>query len=360
MGAHLFPRQDRPGHTGPWLWIADNIDPAGFQAYLDCLPAEETLVVVISKSGGTVETMAQYLLALPWLQKKVPQDWKKHLLLVTDAKKGFLRGEADTHGLKALEVPDGLGGRYSVLSAVGLVPAAFLGMDWKALLTGAADFGRPLAKNPAALLEHPSWKTAIWASHLCHARLSQLIFFTYIPSMAFFGAWFSQLWAESLGKGGKGSMPLPAVGVTDQHSLLQMFLDGPRDKGCLFLSSPADKELMLPGALPAQWRWLEGHSLGDVLEAETVATRMSLAGAGVPLVDIQLPKADEYYAGKLMMYLEAATVFTGWLLDIDPLDQPAVEEGKLLARARLGAPNSEKDFARLDAFTRQEKITMNF
>lgn len=356
----FFPAQDRPGHNGPWLWIADNIEPASFKSFLNQLPAEETLVVVISKSGGTVETMAQYLLVLPWLQQKLSATWKDHLFMVTDEKQGILRAEAEAHGIRSLPVPDGLGGRYSVLSAVGLVPAVFMGIDWKALLQGAMDFGRPLAANPGSLLEHPSWKTAVWASHLTHAHINQLIFFCYIPSMAYFGAWFSQLWAESLGKSGKGSMPLPAVGVTDQHSLLQMFLDGPSDKGCLFLTSPAEGGLDMPRNLPDPWKWLEGHTLGDILEAETLATQMSLSNHGVPMVAVHLPKADEYYAGKLMMYLEATTVFTGWLLDINPLDQPAVEEGKILAKAKLGAVAKDEDIQRLKFFMDEEKKRMKF
>lgn len=344
----FFPQQDRPCHDGPWLWIADNVDPVGFQANLDALPVEDTLVVVISKSGGTIETISQYLLVLPWLQKSLPGTWQEHLFMITDEKKGFLRDETDKHFLRSLPVPDHLGGRYSVLSAVGLVPAAFMGMDWKALLAGAAEFGRPLADNPDLLPTHPAWKLAVWASHMSFSGFSQLLFFTYVPSWATFGPWFAQLWAESLGKQGKGTMPIPAVGVTDQHSLLQMFLDGPADKACLFLNSPAAAGPVLQGDLPHPWEWLKGIGIGDILNAEALATRMSLSQKGIPLVELSVPDTNEYTAGKMLMLLEAATVFTGWLLDIDPLDQPAVEEGKILAKARLGAPGS--DDSRLQAF----------
>lgn len=178
----FFPAQDRPGHNGPWLWIADNVDPDGFEALLEKLPPEETLVAVISKSGGTIETVSQYLLVLPWLQKRLPGTWQEHLFVVTDAQAGFLRDEADHHFLRSLPVPEGLGGRYSVLSAVGLVPAAFLGVDWKALLRGACDVGRPLAAEPAALAEHSAWRLAMWASHLAFSGKSQLIFFCYAPA----------------------------------------------------------------------------------------------------------------------------------------------------------------------------------
>lgn len=357
----FYPAQDRPGHDGPWLWIADNVDPDAFSALLEKLPPEDTLVVVISKSGGTIETVSQYLIALPWLQHRLPGTWQEHLFVVTDADSGFLRDETDRHFLRSLPVPEGLGGRYSVLSAVGLVPAAFMGMDWKALLRGACDVGRPLAAQPAMLAGHPAWRLGAWASHLAFTGKSQLIFFCYVPAWASLGPWFAQLWAESLGKDGRGTMPLPAVGVTDQHSLLQMFLGGPLDKGCLFLSSPAPRGPVL-GHQSEPWGWLSGRSLGDILEAETLATRMSLVQRGVPLVHVAAPDCREYAAGKLIMLLEAATMFTGWLLGIDPLDQPAVEEGKRLARGRLGAPGSESDAERVARFVeragRSDTITL--
>ena len=148
-------------------------------------------------------------------------------------------------------------------------------------------------------------------------------------------------------------MPVPAVGVTDQHSLLQMFLGGPLDKGCLFLSAPAPRGPVLePQAAP--WSWLTGKSLGDILEAETLATRMSLVQRGVPFVHVAAPDCGEYAAGRLIMLLEATTVFTGWISGINPLDQPAVEEGKKLARGRLGAPGSELDAERLTRFTERD------
>ncbi len=342
----FFPAQDRPGHEGPWLWIADNIHPAEFEAVLDRLPPNETLVVVVSKSGGTLETLAQYFLCLEWLQKRLIGTWQEHLFVVTDAQKGFLRDEIDRHFVRSLSVPEGLGGRYSALSAVGLVPAAFMGVDWAALLAGAAGVGRPLAQNPAGLGDHPAWKLARWAARLTRAGLDQLIFFCYSPAWAAFGPWFAQLWAESLGKNGKGSMPVPAVGVTDQHSLLQMFLDGPRDKGCLFITRKPDTRVPLPASLPEPWSWLGGSSLGDILAAETRATHMSLARRHMPLVNLDFADDAAHSAGQLMMLLEMTTVFTGWLLGIDPLDQPAVEEGKVLARGGLGAPGPEAEATR--------------
>jgi glucose-6-phosphate isomerase len=345
------PGQDRPGHSGPWLWIADNVDADTVIAYFAKLPPKETALVVISKSGGTIETLAQYFLAREWLQKSLGAGWKNNVVMVTDEKAGFLREEADREGIMTLPVPDYLGGRYSALSAVGLLPAAFMGMDWRGFLNGADSVFAPLLKDMTQLLRHPAWKLAVWNSMLMERGYSQLIFFSYMPLWSCFGSWFAQLWAESLGKEGKGSMPVPAVGVTDQHSVNQMFLDGPRDKGCLFLySSALDKGPVFGNDLPEVWSYLKGRPFGDLLEAEGLGTQMALAENNVPLVGISMGSTDETAAGTLMGLLELTTILTGWLLDINPIDQLAVELGKRLANARLGAAGYPVETAALEGF----------
>ncbi len=335
------PQHDWPGYAGPWLWVADNVDAVALPAWLRQLPAEDTLVVVISKSGGTIETMAQYLLIKDWLKESCGEKWTDHVLPITDKHNGFLRQEVVENGMLSLPVPEHLGGRYSVLSAVGLVPAAFLGANWQALLNGAAAVTRPLSTAtdlPAALAAHPAWKLALWARDLMHTGYSQLIFFSYIPTFTAMGAWFAQLWAESLGKNGQGSMPLPAVGATDQHSLQQMFLDGPKDKGCIFVDCPAlPSGPVFPAHLPEKWSFLRGHAFGDLLSSESLGTRMALAGAGLPVLGVSLSGVDEEQIGRFMALLEIATLLTGLAMGIDPLDQPAVELGKRLANAHLGA-----------------------
>ena len=358
----FFPAQDRPGHNGPWLWIADNIDADTLEAWMIALPPEDTVVVVISKSGGTIETMAQYFLVRRWLKQGLGDAWKEHVVLVTDARAGELRAEAQREGIVSLPVPDHLGGRYSVLSAVGLLPAAYLGMDWKGLLNGAADAAAPLlgafgsGESPIpALARHPAWHMAVWCRELMEHGYDELIFFSYVPLWNYFGAWFSQLWAESLGKDGKGSMPVPAVGVTDQHSVNQMFLDGPRNKGCFFLTAsslppgPAFGADVLP-----KWNWLSDKRFGDLLQAEALGTRMALTRSGVPLVNADMGATDANAAGRLMGVLMTATILTGWLLDINPIDQPAVELGKRLANARLGAPGHDEEQQDLAVFLGKE------
>ena len=356
------PQQDEPGHDGPSLWIADNVCEATLSRWLDRLPPAETVVVCVSKSGGTIETVAQYLLVREWLRSALGEAWREHVLLVTDDRQGFLREEAGRYALPSLEVPDHLGGRYSALSAVGLVPAAFLGIDWQALLDGAAAQGESLirAARSGELAEHPAFRLAGWAHELEGCAYDQLIFFCYLPQWAAFGAWFAQLWAESLGKGGTGSQPLLAVGVTDQHSINQMFLDGPRNKACLFLTGPgvevrqADgKGPHFPADMPERWQWLAGRPFGCLLDAEALGTRMALCRSGLPLTHVHMAEATPRAAGALMGLLEGATLLTGWLNGIDPLDQPAVELGKRLANARLGAPGLDDDAAAMRDFLAQ-------
>ncbi|HJA79436.1 glucose-6-phosphate isomerase [uncultured Desulfovibrio sp.] len=363
------PGQDEPGHDGPCLWIADNVCEATLARWLDRLEPGDTSVVCVSKSGGTIETVAQYLLVRDWLRATLGEGWREHVLLVTDDRKGFLREEAAAHDLPSLEVPDHLGGRYSALSAVGLVPAAFLGIDWQGLLDGASGVGGSLldAARQGTLADHPAFRLAAWAHALEACAYDQLIFFCYLPQWAAFGPWFAQLWAESLGKEGTGSQPLPATGVTDQHSINQMFLDGPRNKGCLFLSGPdvevrqpAGQGLHFAAAMPERWQWLAGRPFGCLLDAEGLGTRMALCRSGVPLVHLRMADASPRAAGALMGLLEAMTLLTGWLNGINPLDQPAVELGKRLANARLGAPGLPEEERAMREFMAQEGQCQTF
>lgn len=351
MQRAFAPGQDGPGYHGPWLWIADNVGAEQFEGLLGHLDPKDTVVVCISKSGGTIETISQYFLVRAWLEKALGAAWTDQMIVVTDESKGFLRQEAQEKALGSLEVPDFLGGRYSALSAVGLLPCGYLGIDWKALLDGAAVVARRIVDKPDDIATTQAWQLACWAKLLQDQKYDELIFFCYIPQWSTYGPWFAQLWAESLGKDGKGSMPIPATGVTDQHSVNQMFLDGPRNKGCIFLTgehAPTDRKF---GAdLPDKWSWLRGKAFGTLLEAEALGTRMALCKKGVPLVNMHMGALDERAAGSMMMLLEAATIFTGWLMDINPVDQPAVELGKRLANSRLGASGYLEEAADLASF----------
>lgn len=350
----FYPEQDFPLHQGKSLYILDNIHPELIKGYLDRLSPEKTVVVVISKSGTTIETLSQYFWVKKWLAQQV-KNYKEHLVIITDPRQGFLRAEVEKEGFLSLEVPPRMGGRYSVLSAVGLLPAYFLGIDWKSLLLGA----KSLVPGEN-LKDHPAFKLALWAHELWTQGLTELIYFNYIPFWDCWGDWFAQLWAESLGKAGKGSMPIPSVGVTDQHSLLQMFLDGPKNKGCIFLKTrelPPDPYFSF--ALPQEFSFLEQKSFGDIFQAEALGTEMALARK-MPLVEIELDRRTELEAGKLILLLELTTLFTGWLLDLNPLDQPAVELGKRLAKAKLGAPGLEEEKKELAIFLQKDNKLEEF
>ncbi len=345
----FYPQQDLPCHDGKHIWIADNIDAFTLEAWFERLPLAETCVVVISKSGGTIETLSQYFLVRERLQKALGPAWKNNLILVTDAAKGVLREEAARLSALSLPVPDYLGGRYSVFSAVGLLPAGFLGLDWQALVAGSRKAGAT-----AHLPEGAAARLALWAVDQMDAGRSQLIFFSYIPLWNHLGAWFAQLWAESLGKEGKGSMPVPAVGVTDQHSINQMFLDGPRDKACLFLTGPnLPKGPAFGPDLPEQRQYLADKRFGDLLAAEALGTRMALIRHDVPLAHAVLGATDEESAARFMSVCMAATCITGHMLGINPLDQPAVELGKRLADTALGFAGHAAEQAELAAFVGQ-------
>lgn len=360
----FFPQQDQPGHTGPSLWIADNVDAYALEAYLAKLPPEKTVVVTVSKSGGTIETVGQYFILKEWMQEKLGDAWSEHMLLVTDETQGFLRVEVDAYNIKALPVPDNLGGRYSVLSAVGLIPALFLGMDIDALMDGAREIAGPLASphlTGDALSRHPSFQLAAWAASLLDKGFDEMIFFAYIPLWASFGDWFAQLWAESLGKEGKGSQPIPAIGVTDQHSVNQMFMDGIRNKACLFLTCPTlPAGPKFPSDLPDQFAYVRGKDFGELIQAEGLGTRMALSQNDVPLVELQMGDDGPKQAGKLIALLGAATILTGWLMGINPLDQPGVELGKRLAKARMNADGLEEEKADLNAFLTAKRDIREF
>jgi glucose-6-phosphate isomerase len=360
----FFPQQDQPGHSGPSLWIADNVDAYALESYLAKLPPEKTVVVTVSKSGGTIETVGQYFIFKEWMQHHLGDGWFEHMLLVTDEKQGFLRGEADKYNIPTLPVPDNLGGRYSVLSAVGLIPALFLGMDIDALMAGASEITAPLTDpdlSGKALARHPSFQLAVWGAALMDKGFDEMIFFTYVPLWASFGDWFAQLWAESLGKEGKGSQPVPAIGVTDQHSVNQMFMDGVRNKACLFLTCPnLPAGPKFPSDLPDQFSYVRGKDFGELIQAEGLGNRMALSANGVPLVELRLGEDGPKQAGKLIALLGAATILTGWFMGINPLDQPAVELGKRLAKARMNAKGLEEEKSDLNAFLTADRDIREF
>jgi glucose-6-phosphate isomerase len=331
----------------PRLYVLDNVDPTTVGPLLDRLDPRRTLYNVVSKSGTTAETMAQFMIVRERLRQAIDADgYRGHLIFTTDPERGVLRRIADAEGIATLAVPPGVGGRFSVLSAVGLLPAALAGIDIAALLAGAAAMDErcrtdDLLANPAALfagLQHEADTQAGAPIHVMMAYSDRLY------SMA---DWFRQMWAESLGKRvdragaevSRGPTPVKALGATDQHSQVQLYMEGPFDKTVTLLTARGTSaDLAIPRVYQDvdELGYLGGRTLGELLDAERQATSAALAAAGRMNMTIELPRIDAHSIGQLFMMLQIATVYAGAFYDVDPLDQPGVELGKQLTYALMG------------------------
>ncbi len=327
----------------PVLHFVENIDPSRLAVLLARLPPEETALIAISKSGSTLESVVNFLCVRAWLEERLGREKaRKHQWIVTDPKQGWLRKLAHREQLPALPVPPRVGGRYSVLTAVGLLPLAVAGLDIEALLRGAADNARRCTSEDPET--NPALKLAAIYYLLDTQRDKRLsIMMPYVDALALFGDWYRQLWAESLGKrrSGKqpaGTLPVTALGAVDQHSQLQMYLESHHDKCFTFLVLEhweVDRHIPLPAEARAAFPFLEGKRLGEVLQAEFLATRMVITRAGHPNLTLQLPAVSAHALGQLIDLYQRTTVYAGLLYGVNPLDQPAVEEGKRLAVQQL-------------------------
>ncbi|WP_457637056.1 glucose-6-phosphate isomerase [Oceanithermus sp.] len=342
--------------SGARLHFADNVEPEPVAALLDLLNPETTLVNVISKSGTTAETMAVFLLALEWLRRNLGDEWRSHVVVTTDPKKGILRPFAEKHGLATFAVPPDVGGRFSVFSPVGLLPLAFAGVDLDGLLAGA---GEANASARAEISENLPAQTAL-AQHLAWRKGQRIsVLMPYSSRLSLLPAWFVQLHAESLGKaydrhGSRvhvGPTPLAAVGATDQHSQVQLFREGPFDKLVVFVRHrAADRDLVLPAEEGLEdLAYLFGKSLFQLLSAEAAATAHALAAARRPSYTIYLDRIDAFHLGWLLQHLMWQTAYLGELFDINAFDQPGVELGKRYTYALMGRPGYEKLAAELEA-----------
>jgi glucose-6-phosphate isomerase len=327
----------------PHLHFMDNIDPLTYAALLDRLPHRTTRFVAISKSGGTAETLMQTIAALSMLkaQNLGPHIPDIVLGLTEPAKAGKrngLRDLLDAHKVPCLDHDTGVGGRFSALTNVGLLPAAMLGLDVVAIRSGAHEALAPvLAKKPAA--DVPAALGAALSVALADTKGKSIsVVMAYADRLERFTRWYVQLWAESLGKNGKGTTPVAALGPVDQHSQVQLYLGGPRDK--LFTVVSTDGKGLGP-RMDAELSKLAGEpdfggkTLGDLVAAEARATAETLAKNGCPVRTIHLPRIDEAGMGELLMHFMLETIIAAHLMGIDAFDQPAVEEGKVLAKKYL-------------------------
>lgn len=347
---------------GPRLFILDNVDPDWLTALLDIIDPAETCFNVISKSGSTAETMSQFVWIRRILVDRLGEGYADHIIATTDAAKGSLRPVAEQEGYRTFVVPDGVGGRFSVLSPVGLLPAAVTGMDVRELLAGAA-YGDELSRG-GDLFTNPALMYAVlnWLSY--EQGRPETVMMPYAQALKDMADWFCQLWAESLGKAvnryGKaahvGGTPIKALGATDQHSQVQLYIEGPFNKIINFIRVDSfETQLEIPTDQLGQpaFDYLAGHSFNELINAEQFATAAALGAAGRPNLTWLLPEVNAFTVGQLIYLLEMATAFTGELFNIDAFDQPGVEAGKVRTYALLGRPGYEEERTKMEAELRR-------
>jgi glucose-6-phosphate isomerase len=315
----------------------ENPDPLDWRSTVAELKPQSTLVCVVAKSGTTFETMAQLLLAVEWLGK---DRLKSHVVAITDPAKGDLKAFAKKEGIQTLHIAPSVGGRFSVFTPVGLFAAALAGLSVPSFLLGAKQVRdylekTPVEKNPLfivgnELIRHFEKRPI----HVC---------MPYSTRLKTIGSWFVQLWGESLGKDKKGFTPLAALGATDQHSILQLLRDGPDDKVTWFITvdQVADPVKIPSSGLPMDlnaypaFKILAGHTLHELLSVEYRAISLVLTKQSRPNLSIQIDSLDERSLGALYFAFSAMTAFTGTLWNVDPFDQPGVEEGKIYIKESL-------------------------
>ena len=345
---------------GPRIFILDNPDPEKIAATLDTVDLSRTLVNVVTKSGQTAETMANFLVVRDTLIQAVGEEQsRKQIVATTDPESGLLRQLADQEGYRTFPVPPGVDGRQTVMSAVGLIPAALAGVDLHGLLAGAAAMRErcqtgDILQNPAYLLAGIAW-----LADTRHDK-SMLVTMPYADALFGISDWFRQLWAESLGKKLSvdnevvyaGQTPIKALGAIDQHSQIQLYTEGPNDKLVQLIAIGSYRDTVAiptpPAGIP-DLAYLEGGELGDLLDKERAATAWALAKAERPNLTITVPTIDAGIVGELFYMLELQTVMAGALYNVNPFGQPGVEAGKNATYALMGREGYEDLRSELEA-----------
>ncbi|MDP6538402.1 MAG: glucose-6-phosphate isomerase [Planctomycetota bacterium] len=344
----------------PRLFVLDNVDPDLIGEWMERFDPSRTLFNVISKSGGTAETMSQFLIFRDLLVERLGEEGhREHVVITTDAEKGVLREVVEREGYASFVVPEGVGGRFSVLSPVGLLSSALVGVDIESLAAGAAAMARRceserLGENPALVYAALQW----WMQARANKPIS--VTFAYSHRLRNLGDWYAQLLAESIGKrvsrGGQecfaGPTPVRAVGVTDQHSQVQLYVEGPHDKWFTLLCvERPHREVTIP-AVPAGLEaldYLGGRGLGELFAAERDGTRVALREASRPSVSVLFPTVDAHSVGQYLFLMELAVAVMGEHYDVDAFDQPGVEAGKVAAYALMGREGYEERRAAIEA-----------
>ena len=341
----------------PRIFFLDNIDPDEITALLGILDLKKTLVNVITKSGSTAETMAQFMIIKEKLEAELGDDYRKHVVATTDKETGILRQLANEEGYKTFVVPDDVGGRFSVFSAVGLVPLALVGIDIDEIIRGIKIMDLNL-KNTDIFHNIAAQNALI--HYLMDIQKNKYIsvMMPYSSRLKYVADWYVQLWAESLGKeydrqGNKINnrpTPIKALGATDQHSQIQLYNEGKNDKIITFIRvDKFDNELKIPNVFEfTGLNYLAGKSINQLMNAEADSTKVTLCDYNRPNVTIHLPEINEYYLAQLLYMLEMQTAVIGELYNIDAYNQPVAEEAKNYTYALMGRVGYEESANRLN------------
>ena len=328
------------GRRGPRIHFAENTDPGTLSAILDIAEPGGTWINAVTKSGSTAETMANFLVLRGYLVDALGSfGYQGQTIVTTDPDKGFLKEISEREDLRVLPIPGDVGGRFSVLTPVGLLPAAVTGLDVEGLLAGAAQCVDEVEAQGA---DHPAVVGAAMHYLMDTVRGRNVrVMMPYADALERLAAWFVQLWAESLGKDGKGSTPHGAVGTTDQHSQVQLYMEGPQDKVIEIVEvEEHPRDLTIPEAYEdlEGVGYLGGHTMAELLNVECDATRKALTEAGRPNSTIRLGAVNEENLGYLLQALEIQTAISGALYGVNAFDQPGVEAGKEITYKRMGRP----------------------
>ncbi len=323
------------------FYLIENLDEWEIRRVLSEVDPKGLCLHVVSKSGNTVETVANFFYIYRWLIRKIGEkEAKKRVIITTDPEGGFLREIALKEGFPVLKIPGELTGRFSALSPVGLFPALFLGIKWRRIINGAREIYEILADRPPD--ENPVLKTAEFLFYQYNeCKKDVFVFMPYSERFDAFSRWLVQLWSESLGKDGKGQTPLCGKGATDQHTILQLIIDGPPDKIVCFIKIKENGKFRVDGiGKLSPPEFMKGFSIAEIRDAEYYGTLNSIKNKKIPVIEIELECLNPEMLGRLFIFFSSIVSLFGEGLGINPFDQPAVEESKKLAREYLKGKKS--------------------
>jgi len=335
---HLFHNELAGSSKAPRLHVLDNIDPTLMSEICDIIDLKSTLLIVVTKSGTTPETLAQYYYFLDKIKAKKLNP-KNHFVFITGSGKSVLRRFAEEYGIVVFDIPKNIGGRFSVLSAVGLLPAMLMGLNVKELLAGAKEM-RKSFYSPDWTRNMPYLLATAQSKLLKKGKIINVMM-PYSQKLIRFADWYGQLLAESIGKQGTGITPISALGVTDQHSQNQLYNEGPNDKLFIFIKAakPGPVIQIKASGKDPETAYLKNLSFGKLMETEMMGTIGALTENARPNLTVEIDKVDEYHMGGLFMLFEAATAFLGEMMNINAYDQPGVERSKEITKKLLTKKN---------------------